>query len=102
MILITEKDADFVANIARRELESIKKNIESTIKEVDKEKEVLERTIPLLESEELRNEYTDKFNRLYSFIKNNLAAQFFPVVKDFTRIIELMTTGSVILEDSND
>lgn len=102
MILLTEKDADFIANIARRDLERIKSSFDEVTKLIENERENLEKKLSLLESDELRNEYKEKSETTYSAVKNNLGKHFFSVMQDYTKIIDLATVGSRLLEDKND
>lgn len=94
MILLTEKDADFVASIARRELTSTKQSMESTLDEIESKKSALEKMIPLLDSEELKEEYRKKLDKLYISSKEAIKNQWFASLDDFSRIINLMITGS--------
>lgn len=102
MILLTEKDADFVANIARRELASTKQSLESTLDEIEGKKSALEKMIPLLESEKLREEYRKKLDKLHISSKEAIKNQWFASLDDFSRIINLMTIGSDLQGENND
>lgn len=92
MILLTEKDADFVASIARRELTSTKQS----------KKSALEKMIPFLDSEELKEEYRKKLDKLYISSKEAIKNQWFASLDDFSRIINLMITGSDLQGENND
>ena len=102
MILLTEKDADFVASIARRELTSTKQSMESTLDEIESKKSALEKMIPLLDSEELKEEYRKKLDKLYISSKEAIKNQWFASLDDFSRIINLMITGSDLQVENND
>ncbi len=102
MILLTEKDADFVASIARRELTSTKQSMESTLDEIESKKSALEKMIPLLDSEELKEEYRKKLDKLYISSKEAIKNQWFASLDDFSRIINLMITGSDLQGENND
>lgn len=102
MILLTEKDADFVASIARRELTSTKQSMESTLDEIESKKSALEKMIPLLNSEELKEEYRKKLDKLYISSKEAIKNQWFASLDDFSRIINLMITGSDLQGENND
>lgn len=102
MILLTEKDADFVASIARRELTSTKQSMESTLDEIESKKSALEKMIPLLDSEELKEEYRKKLDKLYISSKESIKNQWFASLNDFSRIINLMITGSDLQGKNND
>lgn len=102
MILLTEKDADFVASIARRELTFAKQSMESTLDEIESKKSALEKMIPLLDSEELKEEYRKKLDKLYISSKEAIKNQWFASLDDFSRIINLMITGSDLQGKNND
>lgn len=102
MILLTEKDADFVASIARRELTSTKQSMESTLDEIESKKSALEKMIPFLDSEELKEEYRKKLDKLYISSKEVIKNQWFASLDDFSRIINLMITGSDLQGENND
>ncbi len=102
MILLTEKDADFVASIARRELTSTKQSMESTLDEIESKKSALEKMIPFLDSEELKEEYRKKLDKLYISSKEAIKNQWFASLDDFSRIINLMITGSDLQGENND
>ncbi|UKI53100.1 MAG: hypothetical protein L6V86_08435 [Treponema sp.] len=102
MILLTEKDADFVASIARRELTSTKQSMESTLDEIESKKSALEKIIPFLDSEELKEEYRKKLDKLYISSKEAIKNQWFASLDDFSRIINLMITGSDLQGENND
>lgn len=102
MTLLTEKDADFVASIARRELTSTKQSMESTLDEIESKKSALEKMIPFLDSEELKEEYRKKLDKLYISSKEAIKNQWFASLDDFSRIINLMITGSDLQGENND
>ena len=102
MILLTEKDADFVESIARRELTSTKQSMESTLDEIESKKSALEKMIPFLDSEELKEEYRKKLDKLYISSKEAIKNQWFASLDDFSRIINLMITGSDLQGENND
>lgn len=102
MILLTEKDADFIANVARRELENVEENFKALQKDIEEKKEFLEKMIPMLHSETSREEYNKKLDILYESSKELCKKQLLMTTLNFTRIIELMTVGSRTLEDNND
>ena len=102
MILLTDKDADFIANIARRELERTRCNFNEIMKLIEAEKKNVEKKITLLNSEELRNEYREKSEATYTVVQDNLGKYFLSVIQDYIKIIDLATTGSKLLEDKNE
>lgn len=101
MILLTGKDADFIANIARRELNSTKSTYEALLKQIEIKKENLERMIPLIQSEETRNKHKEELDAACSLARKALESRISSTIENFTKIIELMTSGSS-LENSND
>lgn len=101
MILLTEKDADFIANIARKELDSTNNIYEALSRQIEAKKENMEKMLSLIELDEIRNSHKEELDAAYLLAKNALDNKIFAIAKEFTKIIELMTSGSP-LENSND
>lgn len=91
-----------MASIARRELTSTKQSMESTLDEIESKKSALEKMIPFLDSEELKEEYRKKLDKLYISSKEAIKNQWFASLDDFSRIINLMITGSDLQGENND
>lgn len=93
MVELTDKDADFVANLARKEIKKIEESSETIFSEMKDIMDKAENIAKKNPSKENLEGFEDCKNE-YLRIKDNITSTFKSRTEQWSKVIELMMTGS--------